>query len=66
MEFFKMIVLAVKVNYPEMDRVCLLDSDEMYQKAKDEKVPFYKFYDWIKEELDTQCMQIIYSFNKKN
>ena len=32
-EFFKMTVLAIKINYPHMDKVCLLDSNELYDKA---------------------------------
>jgi len=45
------MVLAVKMNINESDgnedfvfEVC---SHRLYQKVKDEKVPFHKWYSWI-------------------
>ena len=33
LEYFKMVVLSVKFNFPQIDKVCLLDPEELYEKA---------------------------------
>lgn len=62
LEFFKMIVLSVKVSYPEMDKVCLLEAEELFHEAKSQKIPFFKFYDWIKAEMDRQTLEALFEF----
>ncbi|CDW83423.1 UNKNOWN [Stylonychia lemnae] len=63
-EFFKMLVLAYKLNFPEMSKICQINSEKLYQRAKKEGVTFYKYHEWIEKQMNAQTLSVLYSFTK--
>lgn len=61
LEYFKMVCFSYKVSCPQMDKICLFNNEEFYQKAKEENVPFYKYHDWVKNEFDKKWLDMLIS-----
>ena len=42
-EYFRMTVLASKISHQDLDKVCKIKSKILYQKAKNNNVPFHEW-----------------------
>jgi len=47
-----MLVLSYKLNYPEMSKICQINSDKLYQRAKKESIAFFKYHEWIEKQMN--------------
>lgn len=48
-----------------MDQICMIDVEALFKRAKIQNVPFFKFIDWVKTEMDKECFQILFQLNKE-
>lgn len=64
-EYFKMTVLASKISHQDLDKVCQIKSSKLYQKAKNNKVPFHDWQGWIEKQLNELYLETIY-INQNN
>ena len=55
---------AVKLNSPHIDLVTEVREDQLYARALNESVPFYKWQEWIESTLHKQVLASL--FQKKN
>lgn len=51
--FFSRLFDMCKLNYKNPDHFILISKSRLYTKAKDKRVPFHKFAEFIKSEVDT-------------
>lgn len=59
-EYFTLTTQAVKMNSPHMDRIGILPASFLYQKAKEEQVPFHRWHVWIETQLNFEYIQQLY------
>eukprot|EP00347_Sterkiella_histriomuscorum_P021133 403335130 len=62
-EFFKMLVLCYKLNHPQMSKICHINSEKLYRRAKSENITFFKFQEWIEKQVNTKTLSVLYSFS---
>jgi len=65
-EYFTLTTQAIKLNSPFMDTICTIPTQNLYQKALQERVPFHKWHLWIESQLNSYYIQQIYSSEKSN
>ena len=59
-EFFRMTFLSLKMTHKDMNAICELKSDQLYHKAKMEKIKFYQFHDWLMTEIYKYYLNSLY------
>lgn len=59
-EYFTLTTQAVKMNSPHMDRIGILPASFLYQKAKEEQIPFHRWHVWIESQLNFEYIQHLY------
>ncbi|KAF4719013.1 hypothetical protein FOZ62_020983, partial [Perkinsus olseni] len=50
-EYFRMVVLAVKLNSTYLDNLGLFDPRDLYRRACEEKVPFHQWHKWVESQM---------------
>jgi hypothetical protein len=50
-EFFFLTALAVKMSSEMREDVCMISNQDLYDKAIEDNIEFFKYYEWIKTEL---------------
>ncbi|EER05680.1 hypothetical protein Pmar_PMAR011726 [Perkinsus marinus ATCC 50983] len=50
-EYFRMVVLAVKLNSTYLDNLGLFDPKDLYGRACEEKVPFHQWHRWVESQM---------------
>ena len=55
-DYFQMTFLAVKMihvqEYDSDEYLLKADSDTLYKKAKQFKIPFYRWYEWVESQFE--------------
>eukprot|EP00743_Colponemidia_sp_Colp-15_P007692 GILK01008327.1.p1 GENE.GILK01008327.1~~GILK01008327.1.p1 ORF type:complete len:666 (-),score=102.00 GILK01008327.1:285-2282(-) len=59
-EFFALTCLAVKLNSPYMEQLCTVDTKTLYEKVVEQRIPFHKWYDWIRVQLTREYVHRLY------
>jgi hypothetical protein len=59
-EYFILTTQAVKMNSAYMDTVCVVPHLVLFEKAKNENVPFHKWHGWIESQLNNEYIQKLY------
>ena len=61
-EYFKVTLLAIIMNQPRffLEKLCLLDPANIYQKAKNEGIDFCQFHEWLSDHIQK------FTYNPKN
>jgi hypothetical protein len=56
-DYFQMTFLAVKMlhvqEYDSDEYIKKADANKMYERAKQLKLPFYKWYEWIENQFES-------------
>ena len=58
-EFFTLTLQSVKLNSPHMNIICMLNKDELYDKAIKEGVPFFQWQIWIEKLINKEVLSKI-------
>jgi hypothetical protein len=58
-EFFILTVLAIKMNHELADEVLIISPEDLFNKALDEKIQFYEFHGFIKQNLTMYYLESI-------
>jgi len=64
-EFFYLTVVCVKMRHPEMNKVCMLNPQKLYQQAQYEGVQMHQWDPWVKRQLDEQVLDQLYGKRKE-
>ena len=54
-EYFNLSVSSVKINFGVLDAVAGLDTEQLYNRALQEKVPYYKWHEWLLDIVKAWC-----------
>lgn len=58
-EFFTLTCQAIKLNSPQMNTVCTIDTMELYNRALQMNVPFFKWQSWIEDFINKEFFRIV-------
>lgn len=64
-EYFILATQAIKMNSPHMDTICMIPHSVLYEKAKEDKIPFHKWNQWIETQLNFEYIQTLYKQKSK-
>lgn len=65
-EYFLLTVQAVKMNSPHMESVYSVSSQELYDNAIKQGIPFHKWHIWIESQLNLAYVQSLYKKTRRN
>ena len=61
-----MTLLSYKLNHKNIEKILTVDGKQMYEEAKAANVPFYKWNQWIDEQLGRIYLNYIYRKKQRN
>lgn len=59
-EYFILATQAIKMNSPHMDTICVIPHSVLFEKAKEDNIPFHKWHQWIETQLNFEYIQTLY------
>ena len=63
-EFFTLTCQSIKLNSPHMNTICHIDTNQLYRKAQNMNVPFFKWASWIEAYLNKEFMRAVLAKNR--
>ena len=64
-EYFFLTTQIIKMNSPQMENICAVNTQIMYEKAIRDGVAFHKWHEWIEKELYSAYLQTLYKKKTK-
>ena len=58
-EFFTLTCQAVKLNSPQMNAICTLDTNALYDKVLKSNVPFFKWASWVDDYINKEFLRMV-------
>jgi len=65
-EFFNLTCQAIKLNSPQMNVICSVDTKQLYLKAQKMGIPFFKWATWIEDFLNKEFMRNVLKTTKRD
>ena len=65
-EYFKMAVLANKIAHQDLDKVCHIKSNILYEKVRYQQIPFQDWQSWIEKQLNQLYLDTMYEYKNEN
>lgn len=59
MEFFELTCKSIILNSPHMNAICTVNPKELYKRANEKAVPFFKWQKWIEETINKEVMRVV-------
>ena len=56
-EFFTLTCQSIKLNSPHMNTICTIDTIQLYKKANQLGIPFFKWQTWIENFLNQEFLR---------
>jgi len=51
-EYFRMVLLSFQLTHKENSKVLTLDYRSLFKRVTAEKLPFFKWHDWLQEMVE--------------
>mmetsp|Transcript_12364 Transcript_12364/g.19221 ORF Transcript_12364/g.19221 Transcript_12364/m.19221 type:complete len:99 (+) Transcript_12364:228-524(+) len=64
-EFFQLTCQAIKLNSPQMNTICTIDTVQLYQKALKLGIHFFKWQAWIEDYLNKEFLRVVLKSSRK-
>ena len=58
-EFFTLTCQAVKINSPQMNAICTIDTNALYDKVNQQGIPFFKWSSWIDDYINKEFLRMV-------
>ena len=58
-EFFELTCKSIILNSPHMNAICTVNTKEMYKKALQTSLPFFKWGGWIEETVNKEFLRTV-------
>ena len=59
LEFFQLTCQCIKMNSPQMNTICTIDTTQLYQRAQKLNIPYNKWQTWIEDQINKEFFRII-------
>ena len=59
-EFFTLTCQSVKLNSPHMNLIAMINTDQLYNKALEAAVPYFKYSSWIESTVSKEVIQQLF------
>lgn len=63
-EYFYLTAQVIKMNSSNMENICSIPVKDLYDKVRQENIPFHKWHEWIEKRINEEYINQI--FKKKN